>query len=637
MEKIFETIFDKATIYCRSNVDLIHMQIAQDLAKKLILQEGGNERIIMPAIIMHDLGWHLFSEEDELRVRKVGGRLEEIELRHKHEVESARLSEKILTEINYPEIEKRQIMEIITGHDTRTWPISKEDMIVRDADRLSRYVPEYLDLWILKFKKNSEEWVEYIRTQIERWLHTDTAKFMARQYLLQRKLGITEVELQKGLPGTFCKFLIKLEGEVTKIVREQLEKITIMTVKDKVYDVKRMMTIYLANCTHVDLKELQDDKEFFSIATQKVGKTGYIGIIDRVTHRIIFHPDKSLLNLPIEEIKKKKRPPKYLYGFWEWHERARKGEEFYSYYQGMNTDGEMIDKFVYVLPFDINDVRWAIASTANYDDFFKSIDILTEGIVQSISGVSGQIGKLVDLVEEQTKELIQSEKMAATSQIAAEAAHEIKNPLTVINSGLYYLKQVLPEEEEKNIQQTISMMDAAINRAVVYINDLLNFSKPPVIKLTQVEINKVLEQTIGELPQEMLRDVELLEDFETDLPRINADPERLKQVFTNIIKNASEAMIEVKDKKLKVKSKREEDVIKIIVSDTGKGIAGEDRKHIFDPFFTTKGKGTGLGLAICQRIIEAHKGEIEIESEVGKGTRFIIRLCIPSNSHYGLE
>ena len=85
-------------------------------------------------------------------------------------------------------------------------------------------------------------------------------------------------------------------------------------------------------------------------------------------------------------------------------------------------------------------------------------------------------------------------------------------------------------------------------------------------------------------------------------------------------------MGEVRSKKLEVRSEKEREFIKISISDTGRGVIGEDLQRIFDPFFTTKGKGTGLGLAICHRIIEAHKGEIEVKSEVGKGTTFVIKL-----------
>ncbi|MFH1860248.1 MAG: ATP-binding protein, partial [bacterium] len=125
-----------------------------------------------------------------------------------------------------------------------------------------------------------------------------------------------------------------------------------------------------------------------------------------------------------------------------------------------------------------------------------------------------------------------------------------------------------------------------------------------------------------------LSGIEIEKDFAADLPLIPADLSKLSQVFVNLFRNATEAMGEVKSKKLKVKSEAREEVVQISISDTGKGIPSENLHRIFDPFFTTKSGDVGLGLAICQRIIEAHKGGIEVKSEVGKGTTFVVKLPV---------
>ncbi len=646
MEKIFETILEKAKAYCRDETDLVHMTTALELAEKLISLEGGNERIIIPAIILHDLGWYLFSAEEELKARKILKRLEEVKLNHKHEMESAGLAEKILSELNYPEEEKKQIIEIIAWHDTRSKTVSKEDMIVKDADRLSRYTPECFDLFCLKLNKTKGEFLDLLKSQIERWLFTDSAKYLAREYLVKRRLGLPDVEFEKGLVGKFYEFLIRLEGEVVKMVRRDFEKIVIMTAKEKVYAAKNQIELYLANRDYIDLDKLQKDERFCSIATQKVSIGGYMGVIDRETGRIIFHPDKKVINLDPQELKETLRPYEYLHGFWEWHNRARKGEEFYSRCQGMNTMREIIDKFQYIIPLDIKNARWALVATAAYDDFFHPIDILSKEMVKSVSEVSDQVSKLARLVEERTnelaeankqlqieieerkqmeKELIKAERLATVAQIASEAAHEVKNPLAVIKAGLYYLGKILPEDNNE-ARKTISQLDAATGRAVTYINDLLNFSRPPQLKPGKLNINEMIKKALDELPAEILSDIEVKQELASDLPDIAADFERLKQVVTNLVKNAAEAMGEVRSKKLEIRSKKEGEFVKLSISDTGKGIAEEDRKRIFDPFFTTKGKDTGLGLVICQRIVEAHHDEIEVASEVGKGTTFVVKL-----------
>ena len=238
-----------------------------------------------------------------------------------------------------------------------------------------------------------------------------------------------------------------------------------------------------------------------------------------------------------------------------------------------------------------------------------------------------EIGQLAVAFDQMTKELktfhdkvVKSERLAAASQIASEAAHEIKNPLAVIKAGIYYLRAILTNEP-KIVQDSLLQIDNATDRITSYINDLLNFSKPQMLKPMLVKINELLENSLKELPQEIFAGMKIIRDFAPDLPQIEADPQRLKQVFTNIIKNASESM--KGNGTLMIKS---EEGPCITISDTGAGITGQNLEHIFDPFFTTKGKGTGLGLAIVKRIIEAHNGEIEVVSELGKGTTFIIKM-----------
>ncbi|MFH1897976.1 MAG: PAS domain-containing protein, partial [Candidatus Desantisbacteria bacterium] len=394
MEKTFETIFEKAKGYCRDKTDLVHLVTVLEMAKKLIQLEGGNERIIIPAVILHDTGWRCFSYTEELKARKIHKELKGIELTHKHETESANLSESILSELNWPLEEKSQIIEIVAWHDTRTNPISKEDGIVKDADRLSRYTPQCFDLFCLKFKNTQEQFFEFLSLNIERWFYTESAKYMAREYLLKRRLGIMETEFEEKLPNEVYKILIRLEGEVARKTKKVLEEIIIKAAREKIYDVAEMLKLYLANRKYIDLRELQEDEQFYVLATQKVGEGGYIGVIDRQTGKIIFHPDRRIINLLPEEVEKGYRPDKYLHGFWDWHKRARSGEEFYSYYQGMNIKGEVVDKFQYVLPINIKDVQWSLVCTAVYTDFFKHIDILSQDIIQSVSNVSEQIGEL---------------------------------------------------------------------------------------------------------------------------------------------------------------------------------------------------------------------------------------------------
>lgn len=257
--------------------------------------------------------------------------------------------------------------------------------------------------------------------------------------------------------------------------------------------------------------------------------------------------------------------------------------------------------------------------------------LVVAGKIVFFYGVAIVCGYLSDRTKKQAEEilkkeeqLIKAERMAVMVRIASEAAHEIRNPLSVIKTGVYYLEKVLPGGEK--IKERFLQIDGAVERVALYINDLLNLSKPPVLNLSRVDINTLIEESLKESSPFSLG-IEIKKELREGLPYVKVDPDRLKEVFVNLIKNAAEVM---KGRgELRVRSEeKEEGFIQISLEDTGPGIQEENLEKVFDPFFTTKTQGTGLGLAICKRIIDAHKGKIEVKSYPGQGTRFIISLPI---------
>lgn len=649
MKKVFKSILKKAKRYYQDENDWLHLITALKMAEELILEEGGDEKIIIPAIILHDIGWYNFPLEEKIKLRKATTQLEVIKLRHEHEIQGASLAEEILSELNYPKKAIKQIAKIILAHDTRSKPISLEDMIVKEADRLSRYTPQGIKLWSALFKKDEEEWVGFLKDNIDKWLYTERAKFKAREYLLKREL----VHLPEGgISSQFCPIFLQLQGNLINLIKGYLERIVINVAKEKVYDVKRMVEIYLANRESIDLKQLQMDEKFQSIATQKVGQGGYIGIIDRETGSVIFHPDKEIINLPMEELKNKKRPEEYLHGFWDWYNRALAGEEFYSYYQGINIGGEIADKFQYAVPIEIKKAKWSIIAAADYNEFFKSIDILSKEVTQSINQILKEVNCLSNLIEKRNKEiesvnlqlqfemeerkrmeekLIKTEKLALTSRITAEVAHEIKNPLQILKSGLYYLQMII-QKEGIDTDEIIEGMNNAINKINRFVEGLLDISRPLKPKISDIKIGETIKSAIFELPAQILSDIEITQKIDKDLPDIQADYHQLKQVIVNLLQNAVEAMtVSGKPKRIEIKAEQENGFVRINIRDTGVGIPEKELPHIFDLFHTTKPAGTGLGLSICERIIEAHQGKIEVKSKLGKGTTFIIRLPLSPN------
>lgn len=246
------------------------------------------------------------------------------------------------------------------------------------------------------------------------------------------------------------------------------------------------------------------------------------------------------------------------------------------------------------------------------------------------SGFNGSLGLVADLSELKRMEmrLRENERLTIMSQIAGEAVHEIRNPLSVIRTGLYLLKSVLPDDEKT--KRRLQQMDEAVTRTTSYLEDLLSLSRSPIFNVKMIDIKAIIEQSLEELPPYLLSNIMLINK---ELPEglfVEADPDRLKQVFVNIIKNSCEIM--KTEGRLEISASRDEteegDFVFIGFADVGYGIPVENLERIFDPFFTTKSKGTGLGLAICKRIVEAHQGKIEVESSLGSGAKFTIKLPV---------
>lgn len=277
---------------------------------------------------------------------------------------------------------------------------------------------------------------------------------------------------------------------------------------------------------------------------------------------------------------------------------------------------------------------------------------------------------LLDLQNTQSQ-LLQSEKMASIGQLAAGVAHEINNPVGFVRSNLgtineylqdlmkllnlyrlleatlverdgmsedgaigEHLKQIQKVKKDIDIEYILndykSVVDESLEgmaRVTKIVSDLKDFAHVDKAELEYADLNKGLESTLNIAWNELKYKAEVLKNF-GEIPLVKCYPQRLNQVFMNILVNAGQA-IEGKGK-IEISTSIDKDHVVIKISDTGGGIPPEILPKIFDPFFTTKdvGKGTGLGLNVAYNIIQKHKGTIEVESDVGVGTTFIMRLQI---------
>lgn len=235
------------------------------------------------------------------------------------------------------------------------------------------------------------------------------------------------------------------------------------------------------------------------------------------------------------------------------------------------------------------------------------------------------------------KKMYRADRLATLGQLAAGAAHEIRNPLTSIRSTIQYLKKTITDDTKKEL---VSGLIQEVDRINEIIEGLLSFSKPTRPETERVNLDSLLEQTLTLVATSAKkRKIEIDYKFNSAVKQLEADPSQLKQVFLNIMMNAMQSMDDGGRLEILVESIRKNGQLSsqpqtkflITFQDSGRGIPKDNLEHVFDPFFTTKKDGTGLGLSISYGIIQQHGGEIEIYSNTeieDHGTKVVITLPI---------
>jgi two-component system NtrC family sensor kinase len=238
--------------------------------------------------------------------------------------------------------------------------------------------------------------------------------------------------------------------------------------------------------------------------------------------------------------------------------------------------------------------------------------------------VSGQDGQFDPATRQQIN---RSEKLASLGRLAAGVAHEINNPLTGVLTFAHLLREK-PNMDDQD-REDLDLIIRETTRAAEIVRRLLDFSRERPVIIERLEINEVVRRTLQLIRnQKLFEGITIDEQLSENLPEIDGDMNRLQQVFLNLTLNSCEAMSD--GGTITVFTSRTGDGVCVEIADTGNGIKPEIMERIFEPFFTTKpvGQGTGLGLAVSFGIIQQHGGSIEVESEPGKGTKFIITLPV---------
>jgi two-component system NtrC family sensor kinase len=241
------------------------------------------------------------------------------------------------------------------------------------------------------------------------------------------------------------------------------------------------------------------------------------------------------------------------------------------------------------------------------------------------------------------EKLVQSQKLASVGELSAGIGHEINNPLAIISQETEWMQHLLKQIGERDSKEVAELQDSLkevlhqVDRCREITQNLLDFARRKEPVFQEVNVNKLIEDLSRLVEKEaILHQIEILREFQQDLPLVQTDAPSLRQVVLNLLTNATHAV--QKDGKIRIATKRSQNgSVDIIVADTGCGIPKDHLAKIFDPFFTTKpeGKGTGLGLSICHGIVDKLGGRISVRSEVGKGSTFVVTL--PINQQKGMR
>jgi signal transduction histidine kinase len=248
------------------------------------------------------------------------------------------------------------------------------------------------------------------------------------------------------------------------------------------------------------------------------------------------------------------------------------------------------------------------------------------GRVDGVSSIGRDITSEVanaEALREAERKMRAAQELAAIGTLTAGLAHEVGTPMNVI---LGYAQLLEAEASDEGARETAHTIVGQVRRVTGIIETLLNIARPRERRRVSVDLSGIVDTSVAFLSEKLARRHIAVEREEEVSPPVSGDPERLQQLFLNLFLNAADAMPRGGRIRIELRPAGARHV-EVRIQDTGSGISEEALPQIFEPFFTTKtrGAGTGLGLAVCKGIVLDHEGEIDVQSEVGKGSEFLIR------------
>ncbi|MBI2354605.1 MAG: cache domain-containing protein [Deltaproteobacteria bacterium] len=285
------------------------------------------------------------------------------------------------------------------------------------------------------------------------------------------------------------------------------------------------------------------------------------------------------------------------------------------------------------------DVRIAVTTGDEIGNLAGEFNNMTRTLVQREEEIRSLNRELEQKVRERTaeleeknilliktrEELVRAEKLAAVGVLAAGVAHEINNPMAIIRGNAELLQMAIPPQSPNREEaDTIALQVGRVERIVA---SLLQFARRERKHLARTDINRLLDEILAQVGhQAPLAGIAVRKEYALELPQISGDADQLRQVFTNLILNAVQAMPGGGTLTVATEEDVPAEVCVVTVGDTGKGIEQENLEQIFNPFFTTRASGTGLGLSVSYGIVKDHGGRIEVTSERDRGSVFRVSL-----------
>jgi two-component system NtrC family sensor kinase len=271
----------------------------------------------------------------------------------------------------------------------------------------------------------------------------------------------------------------------------------------------------------------------------------------------------------------------------------------------------------------------------SFNNMFSELKRSRDAIEEWTQTLEHRVQERTQELQRVQDQLIRAGKMAALGELAAGVAHEINNPLTGILtfSSLIFKKLDETHPWKRDLENIVQQTTRCRN----IVKGLLDFARQRKPDKKEWDLHTLIERTLTLLEnQARIQNIKIIKEFETGIPMLFVDGDQIQQVFMNIMLNAADAMAG-NGGTLTIRTTMRDGIVVVSFSDTGCGMTKENVSKLFAPFFTTKepGKGTGLGLAISYGIIQSHNGDIDVESELKKGSTFRIRLPIESHNQIG--